>query len=133
MKMPKHYLKYFLVFTIVAVFYTIARADIFDDLALAIKGGNSREIANYFNSSIELTTPSSEGFYSKSQAEIILKKFFENYPCNSFNIAHRGSSSAGSKYAIGNYNSNGNSFRVYIYMKDNGGKSILHELKFEKD
>ena len=52
-----------------------AAADTFDEVVTAIKSANSAEVAKYFNSNVELTILTSEGVYSKQQAEIIVKNF----------------------------------------------------------
>jgi hypothetical protein len=60
--------------------FFVAKADIFDDIALALKTGNSKELAKYFRPRVELKVGSNEDIYSKAQAEMILKDFFEKNP-----------------------------------------------------
>jgi hypothetical protein len=110
-----------------------AFADTFDDVALAIKNGNAKEIAKYFNTNIELTVLDNEGVYSKPQAEVILKNFFGQNPAVSVSIHHRGSSAQGSKYAIATYVCQKSKYRTYIFMKDSGAGMTIQELRFEKE
>lgn len=97
----------------------------------AIKSSNAAELSKYFNSSIDLTIPESEGTYSKVQAEQILKSFFTKFPPVSFSINHKGSSNDGSMYAIGTYKSKTRSFRTYYLTKPINGQHLIHQLKFE--
>jgi hypothetical protein len=116
------------------VFVAIAAyADTFDDVAVAIKSANAKEVAKYFNSSVELTVLDNEGVYSKQQAEVILKNFFSQNPPRSVLINHRGSSAQGSKYAIATYECQKGRYRAYIFMKDSGAGMVIQELKFEKE
>lgn len=108
-------------------------ADTFDDVAMAIKGANAKEVAQYFNSTVELTVLDNEGVYSKQQAEVILKNFFTANPPRSVVINHRGSSAQGSRYAIATYECQQGRFRAYIFMKDSGSGMVIQELKFEKE
>jgi pyridoxal/pyridoxine/pyridoxamine kinase len=110
-----------------------ASADTFDEVVTAIKSASSAEVSRYFNSNVELTILTSEGVYSKQQAEIIVKNFFSSNPPKSVVIQHKGSSAQGSKYAIANYECAQGKFRVYIFMKESAGKMLIHELRFEKE
>ncbi len=110
---------------------SVSAQDINGKVSMAIKSSNSTELSKYFNNSIDLTIPGSEGTYSKVQAEQILKSFFTKYPPVSFTINHKGSSNDGSVYAIGTYKSNSVTFRTYYLTKSIGGQLLIHQLKFE--
>jgi len=108
-------------------------ADSFDDVALAIKNSNTKDIIKYFNTTVELTILENEGVYSKPQAEVILKNFFsQNSPLN-VTVNHRGSSAQGSKYAIASYDCAKGKYRVYIFMKESSSGMMIQELRFEKE
>ncbi len=109
------------------------KADIFDDVANALKSGNAKEISKYFNANVELTILSDEGVYSKQQAELVLKDFLSHNTPKSVVIQHRGSSAQGAKYAIAVYECVQGKYRAYIFMKDSGNGMVIHELRIEKD
>lgn len=111
----------------------IAKADIFDDLAKAIKAGDSKLVAQYFNKTVDFASPTLSDVYSKAQAEILLKEFFAAYPPKNFTLQHRGSSAQGSRYVIGKYEYDKGSLRVYILIKEQGGQQLIQELHFEKE
>lgn len=110
-----------------------AKADTFDDVVNALKKANAKEVAQFFNSNVELTVLNTEGVYSKSQAEIIVRNFLNSNPPKNVTIQHRGSSAQGSKYAIANYECAQGKYRVYVFMKEGGGSMLIHELRFEKE
>lgn len=109
------------------------KADIFDDIALAIESGNSREVSKFFSSQVELRIIDKEDVYSKTQAEIILKEFFVNHKPQQFKIIHRGSSKKGTRYAIGKLSTGNGTFRTYFFIKKIGKRSYIQELRIEKD
>jgi hypothetical protein len=126
------YMKRILVYFALLLSFT-ASADTFDEVVAAIKTANASQVAKYFNSNVELTVLTSEGVYSKPQAEIIIKNFFAGNAPKNVTIQHKGSSAQGAKYAIANYESAQGKYRVYIFMKESGGKMLIHELRFEKE
>lgn len=125
--------KLFLPVVILSFFSLIAVADIFDEIALAIKSGNSREIAKYFGARVELKINNTENIYSKAQAELLLRDFFEKNPPVSFVIKHKSSSSKGLQYVIGYLQTTTGKFRTYILCKEIENEIFIQELQFEKE
>ena len=107
-------------------------ADAGDDIASAIREGNASKLANWFASTIELSVPGKKGSYSKTQAEMIMRDFFESYPPDSFTITAEGKSAAYSLYAIGSYVSGSNTFKTYYLIRKADTGFMLHILKFEE-
>lgn len=106
---------------------------VLDDISLAIRSGNAREVAKYFDTSVEITIHNESKVYSKSQAEMVLKDFFTKNPVSSFNVIHKGTSNEGSQYGIGTLVTGGGSFRTYVYIKQKGTAFFIQEMRFEKD
>lgn len=106
-------------------------ADITQQVASAIRSGNAAELAKYFNTTVDITLPSSEGSYSKAQAEMMTKSFFQKYPPVSFTINNQGTSKGGMRYVIGTLTTKTTSFRTYFMMKDAGGQTWIQQLQFE--
>lgn len=105
----------------------------FEKISNAVEKGNSSELAEYFNTTIDLSVPGKEGTYSKVQSELIIKEFFENNKPVSFKINHNGSSNDGSQYAIGSLKSANQSFRLYFLVKKTTGKYLIHQLEIEEE
>ncbi|MEI6122441.1 MAG: DUF4783 domain-containing protein [Bacteroidota bacterium] len=114
-----------------------ASAVVFDDIsnsvAAAIGSGDAAKLASYFNLSIDLTVPSGDGTYSKSQAEMIVRKFFAQYPPVSFKINQQGTSNEGSQFSIGILVTTSSKFRTYFLIKKINGVPLIHQLQFEAD
>lgn len=108
-------------------------ADTFDDVANALKSGNAKEVAQFFNTNVALTILTEEGIYSKPQAEVMLRNFFTQRPPKNVTIQHRGSSAQGARYAVAVYECSEGRYRAYIFMKNAGNGMLIHELRIEKD
>ena len=96
--------------------------------------GSAKELAKNFDSFIDLDIGIKKGTFSSSQAEFILKDFFQLNPAVSYQYIHQGGSSSGSqRYAIGKYNTNHGSYRVLIRIKKVSGVDKLYNLSFTKE
>jgi Domain of unknown function (DUF4783) len=102
--------------------------------AIAVKISNTDHVGleKVFGDMVEISLPGNEGSYSKNQAKFILKDFFLKYPIKSFTIKHRGNSTNGSKYAIGEYEYEKGKLRAYFLLKKKEGKYRIHILQFAK-
>ncbi len=117
-----------------AISTTVLGLDVYDDIANAIRSGDSKQLSTFFGTTIDLTVIDKENVFSKAQAEFVLKDFFSKNPPKSFSILHKGSSPDGTQYAIGNLiTGNGKTFRTSFYVKTTGGKYILQELRIETE
>jgi len=107
--------------------------DLSQDIAIAIRAGNAKELSKYFNGNIDLNIPGNEGVFSKAQAELIMKDFFSKNTPKSFTVLHQGSSKDGAKYTIGSLVTEKITFRTYFYMKKKGEEYLIHELSLNSE
>jgi antitoxin component YwqK of YwqJK toxin-antitoxin module len=120
-------------FTLLTVGFLISSFTFFssiDEVISAMKAGNSSEIAKFFDNSVEVNIPEKSNSYSKSQAELVLKDFFNTNTVKTFEIIHKGEN-AGSQYCIGTLVTKNGSFRTTIFMKQKGARQVLQEITFE--
>lgn len=114
-----------------------AQSDVFNGAKSALKSGSSRELAGFFNNSIELIIQSDNVEFDKvsnTQAEQVLKTFFQKNPAKDFNYVHQGSSPEGLQYSTGTYEAATGSFQVYILMKQVSGKYLINKIQiFDKE
>lgn len=122
--------KIFTLFSILAVLASFTTQNGIDEIVNALKNGNASSIAKYFDNTVDITLPEKSNSYSKSQAEVILRDFFNNNPVKSFEILHKGEN-AGSQYCIGTLVTKNASYRTTVFMKQKGDKQTLQEIRFE--
>ena len=105
---------------------------IISQITSAISENSEEKLRKYFDSSVEITTPGSHGVYSENQAVQVMKTFFREHRCLSFNLSHTGNSAGGSKFVVGEYRSSKGEFRVSIFLKKTGADYFIQEMTFEE-
>jgi hypothetical protein len=97
----------------------------------AVKKGNSTELQPFLNQQVELILPGESGIYSKEQAHFILKDFFEENKVSSFQVLHYGNRQ-NATFAIGEYRSSNDRYRMYFLIKTVEEKQLIHQIRIEK-
>lgn len=121
-------------FALLLIYSQSFSLDVFDEIAFAIRSGDSKQLSTYFNATLDLTILNREDVYSKAQAEQVIKDFFTKNAPKTFTIIHKGSSPEGTQYAIGNLvTSSGKTYRTSFYFKSTNGKNVLMELRIESE
>jgi len=114
-------------------FKAFASQGLVENIAAAIKAGNSKELAKYFGPTVEIIIPGIDGAFSKAQAEVIIKDFFARSAPVSFAINKKGNSAGGSQYMIGTYKSKTEDLNVYILLKPVSNILMIQQIHFETD
>jgi hypothetical protein len=109
-----------------------AQADVPGEIKTAIRNGSSRDLARFFNNTVEIGLDGDKSSYSKTQAEFVLKNFFSKNSPAGFEFDHQGSSDKGQRYAIGTYNSKGGPYRVFVVVKQVNGTYMIDTIDFTK-
>jgi hypothetical protein len=100
-----------------------------DEIVSAIKLGDAYRISRYFDATVEISLNDRTHAYSKSQAEMILRDFF-NKGVKTFQVVHRGNSND-SEYCVGSLTTPDGKYRTTIFMKIKGDKKLIQEMRFE--
>ena len=108
----------------------VLAGDLPDGIITALKTGNAKELAKYFNVNIDLTIIDKQDIYSKTQAEIILKEFFSKNTPSNFTIIHQGGKED-SKYVIGKLTTAAGNFRVSLFLKNQDTTQVIQQLRIE--
>ncbi|RYZ52261.1 MAG: DUF4783 domain-containing protein [Sphingobacteriales bacterium] len=102
-----------------------------DDMSTSLAAGSLPGISRYFDRSVTMTIAGSQSTYSRSQAEMILKDFFNRNVPRSFQMEHSGKSRY-LQYAIGTLHTASGNYRAYFSLKLKDGVFLLQELRIEK-
>ena len=95
--------------------------------------GDASTLSNYFDATLEITVLDKQDVLDKTKATETLKNFFTKNKPRSYNSVHQGSSKgSASHYTIGDMQTSGGNFRVYIYYKSNGNSMLIQEIRIEK-
>ena len=106
---------------------------VIDQAKDAIKAGSAKELAKYLNQTVDVTIEGKLENYSKAQAEFVLRDFFKAHPPNEFTIIHQGSSKGGQPFAIGQYKSGSDTYRVWMKIKVVNKDQLIQEISFVKE
>ena len=118
------------IFSIASFSFTI---DVIDDIAVAIRSGNPKNISKFFIDNIDLKVIEQEDVYSKQQAEMILKDFFNKHAVKSYTVAHKSQPKAGSQYVIGTLETANGKFRTYFLIKTTGTQTLIQQFRIETE
>ncbi len=129
--MEQYTMKNFLKYGLVVLLFFLSSFISVDEVVSAIKNGDASQLSKYFDNTIEITLADKSNSYSKSQAELVLKDFFNNNGVKDFEIVHKGDNT-GAQFIIGTLKTKNGEYRTTIYMKKNGDRQLLQELRFEK-
>jgi len=135
MKRTKILLVFFSLLSIVTVFALNASqnaTDVITKVSAALQNGDSQELSKFFTKTIELELLGEENFYSISQAEILLKDFFENSKPTKFTVNHKGIKET-SSFAIGTLSVKNGNLRVSFFMKTENNQTLIHQLRIEQN
>lgn len=105
--------------------------DVIDDIASCVRSANTKELSKYFSSTVSMTLLNDEGIYSRVQAEIILRDFFNKYTPTDVKIAHRLDSNPNFRYVVLNLETSKDTFRVSYKLTNNDNAFQVTEFRIE--
>ncbi len=106
----------------------------FDAIEKNVREGNTTALADYFAATVDCDLLGEEGMYSKTQATMVVKRFFERQVPKSFAFKHYSNDKQSLKYAIGTMQTQaGEALRVTIFIKSNGDVVTIQQLRVEKE
>lgn len=110
-----------------------AQSDIVGQVKETIKAGSAKELSGFLNQTVDVTIEGNVQSYSKAQAEFVFRDFFKQHPPSEFSIIHQGSSKGGQPFAIGQYKSDAETYRVFMKIKTINNVQLVHEISFVKE
>lgn len=114
------------------VFTTNANiGDVIDDIASCIKNSNTKELTKYFSSTVSMSLLNDEGVYSKVQAEIILRDFFNKNAPSSVRFVQRLDSNPNFRYVVLNLATAKDDFRVSYKLINEDNTFRITEFRIE--
>lgn len=105
-----------------------------DSITKALSNGNAEVLSSYFDESVEISVADEEDVYEKAEAKSILENFFKTNKPSKFDQVHKGTSKGkDSVYCIGNMTTTSKSYRVYVFLRVDGSKHYIQELRFDEE
>jgi Domain of unknown function (DUF4783) len=110
-----------------------AQGETFGAVRNALRTASSRELSQYFGTTVDIGFDGDRQSYSATQAEFVMKDFFAKTAPATFDIVHQGASQGGIPYAIGKYNGKSGPYRVFVKMKSVNGALRVDTMEFTKE
>ncbi|MCL6523029.1 MAG: DUF4783 domain-containing protein [Thermoflavifilum sp.] len=105
-------------------------ADPFDEVVKALRTGNVNALSQYFDNMVQITLMDQSNSYSKAQATMVLKDFFDKNPVRSFQLIHQGGQD--SRFGIGKMVTANGTYRITFFLRQhNPNQYVLQEIRFE--
>ena len=124
--------KYFtlLLITSLSVLSSFTTQSDIDQVITALHQGDATGLSMYFDESVEITLPEKSDNYSKAQAIMILKDFFNNNGVKSFEVKHKGEQ-GGDQFCIGTLQTKAGNYRTTVFMKMKSKSQFIKEIRFQ--
>ncbi|TMI92078.1 MAG: DUF4783 domain-containing protein [Bacteroidetes bacterium] len=101
-----------------------------DEVIGALKDGKASELGKYMDDNVEISLPDKSNNYSKAQAILVLKDFFDNNEVKSFEVKHKGDQNGG-QYCVGTLQTKSGNYRTTVFMKTKTGKDYIKAIRFQ--
>ena len=101
-----------------------------DEVIGALKDGKANELGKYMDDNVELTLPDKSNNYSKAQAVLVLKDFFDNNEVKTFEVKHKGDQNGG-QYCVGTLQTKSGNYRTTVFMKIKDNKDFVKAIRFQ--
>lgn len=105
----------------------------YSKLDVAFDQNNADAIVALSRDKVLINIMGKEGAYSKSQAVLVLKDFFNGKANGNFTFTFKGNESPTGTFAIGSYISGGVKYRVSLHFKNAGDGFKIENITIEKD
>lgn len=103
--------------------------DITDDVANALKQGNSSELVKNFAEKISIKILNQEDLLSKSQAQALIEDFFSKHKVKSYQTSHTSIVNGDQQFITGALDTNTGKFRISILVRG----SVISQFRIEND
>lgn len=115
--------------SLVMVSFTAQNSNL-DEVIGALKVGKASELGKYMDDNVEITLPDKSNNYSKAQAILVLKDFFDNNAVKTFDVKHKGDQNGG-QYCVGTLQTKSGNYRTTVFMKTKESKDYVKALRFQ--
>jgi len=109
----------------------VAQDDIKEVVKNDITIGNIKHLSTFFTENIDISIDDVDAIYSRSQAAMVLSKFFKDNKVTIFKTEHAGNSSEDNQYIIGKMVTEKGSYRVTYFITKINNESKIKQFNIE--
>jgi len=101
-----------------------------DAVATAFRSGNANQLSPYLDIRVDISLPDKTDTYSKSQAEMVIRDFFNTHAVRNFKILQQGES-GDYIFCTGILQTRSGNYRTTLFFRQKGEKEYLQEIRFQ--
>jgi len=103
-----------------------------DTISTALRTGDSKQISEYFGTSVDVTILDFHGFVDKATTTKKVNEFFSDKAVDGYKVIHSGKSKGKeSVYTIGQLKTDKGVYKVYMFISELKDSHIIQEIKIE--
>ncbi|MCC6181526.1 MAG: DUF4783 domain-containing protein [Bacteroidia bacterium] len=103
--------------------------DIPEDIAGALKQGNTSELVKIFSDKVSIKVLNQEDLLSKPQAQAVIEDFFNKHKVKSYQTAHTSIVNGNQQFITGVLDTNNGKYRISILVRGN----VISQFRIEYD
>ncbi len=119
-----------LVFSLFILAFTTFPGDV-KEVVSAFKEANVEKITKHFDESLQCNINGRTGTYSKDQAAMLLRAFFQNQALKRFELVHTGKS-GNAEFFVGTLSGKNGNFRTTVYIKTYANHCAVQDISIEQ-
>lgn len=104
-----------------------------EDVVYAFRNNKIQELSRNFDNFVPISINNNASNYSRNQAEVVFRDFFDRNPVKDFNVMDTGTPSGGTKSMIATFNSGNTKYTLYIVLKIRDGGYTIKEVRISKE
>lgn len=97
----------------------------------AFKKGNSKELAGYLSSKVDMVLQNKTKPMNKAEAEATMRTFFAQNPVTGFTVNHK-SKRSDSSFFVGTLATKEGNYRINCFFKRIQNKYLIHQIRIDK-
>lgn len=122
-------MKALVIFLISLLSFSFTVKDLNDDIANALKQGNSTELVKFFAEKVSVKVLNQEDLLSKSQAQALIEDFFNKHKVKSYQTSHTSIVNSNQQFITGSMDTSNGKFRISILVRG----SVISQFRIEHD
>ncbi len=116
--------------TLISIFsFAFSLQDITDEVANALKQGNTSELVKSFSEKISIKVLNQEDLLSKAQAQAVIEDFFSKHKVKGYQTSHTSIVNGNQQFITGTLDTNNGKFRISILVRGN----VISQFRIEHD
>ena len=116
--------------TLISIFsFAFSLQDITDEVANALKQGNTSELVKSFSEKISIKVLNQEDLLSKAQAQAVIEDFLSKHKVKGYQTSHTSIVNGNQQFITGTLDTNNGKFRISILVRGN----VISQFRIEHD